>query len=57
MTISKEKFREMKLHMYRKEALDAAIDFGYGEEVVEAVKNAATEDDISKIMCMARLRS
>ena len=54
---AKEKAEITKFHEYRKDAIRAAIDFGYGEDVIDAINKAATDDDISKIMCKARLRS
>lgn len=40
---------------YRREALRAAKDFGYGEKVIAKIKVAKTDNEISRIMMGARL--
>ena len=44
------------LRLYRKDALNAAKDLGYGKEVIEAIRNAETKDEISRIMTSARMK-
>ena len=44
------------LRLYRKDALKAAKDLGYGEEVIQQIKNAKTDDEISRIMASARMK-
>lgn len=39
---------------YRSEALRVARDFGYGDHVIKALKEAKTEGEISRIMTNAR---
>lgn len=40
---------------YRKQAILAAKDFHYGQEVIDKIKKAKTDDEISGIMRVARL--
>lgn len=39
---------------YRNDAIRAAIDFGYGNEVVKKIKAAKTDGEIERIMVTAR---
>lgn len=39
---------------YRKDAIHAARDFGYGDEVIQKIKDAKSDDEISGIMKVAR---
>ena len=45
---------EVELLVYRRDALKAARDFGYGDDVITEVKQAKTVGRISVIMSMAR---
>lgn len=40
---------------YKMHALEAARDFGYGEDVIRQINEAKTDDQISGIMRRARL--
>lgn len=48
--------RNTGLEEDRKEAISAAQDFRYPKEVIEALKDAGTSDELSKIMHSARMR-
>lgn len=39
---------------YRKHAINAAKDFGYGQDVIDAIKEAKDDNMISGIMKLAR---
>lgn len=41
----------------RRKAIEAAQDFCYGEEVVEALRNAETTSELTRILLNARIRS
>lgn len=41
-------------NFYKKDAIRAAKDFGYGPEVIEKIQNAKSEFEISRIMAAAR---
>ena len=43
-----------QLGHYRSEALKAAIDLGYGDEIVKSVRQAKDEKEIETIMRKAR---
>ena len=43
-----------KKKLYREEALTAAMELNYGKEVLNAIKEAKTDDEISQIMSIAR---
>lgn len=40
---------------YRREALHAAKDFGYGDLVIAKIKAAKSDNEISRIMASARM--
>ena len=39
---------------YRNDAIRAAFDFGYGDEVIKKIKAAKTDNEIERIMRNAR---
>lgn len=43
-----------ELAQYKKEAKQAAVDFGYGEAVINAIRKAKSEAEIRRIMITAR---
>lgn len=45
----------MRLYDYKRKAETAAKDFSYGSKVIEAIHNAKTETEVSRIMREARL--
>ena len=44
-----------EMYNYKRKAIKVAKDFRYGNVVVEAIHNAKTENEISRIMRDARL--
>lgn len=55
MNNKKSNYETDDLRQYRKEALKAARDLCYGEEVQRRIKNAKTSAEISRIMKSARM--
>lgn len=45
-----------ELNKYRKDAITAARELYYPQEVVKKIQKAETEDEISKIMFNARMK-
>lgn len=45
---------EDEFNLYKKQAIKAAEDFHYGDDVVTQIKEAKTENEISHIMGTAR---
>lgn len=45
----------MRLYDYKRKAETAAKDFCYSPKIIEAIHNAKTENEISRIMRYARL--
>lgn len=46
-----------EVNVFRKQAIKAAKDLLYGEEVIKALKNAKTESEIDRIMKTARKKT
>ena len=44
------------MRAYKKKAIKAALELQYPEEVVEAIKNAKTQNEVIRILTTARKR-
>ena len=42
------------IEMYKRDAIQAARDLGYDSEVIQKLKNAQTQNEITNIMICAR---
>lgn len=54
MPVQKKVDMSSKNSDYRKDAIHAAQDFGYGDEVIQKIKDAKSDDEVSGIMQVAR---
>lgn len=57
MTTAGIKYNELSDKRYKKFALKAAKELGYSDEVIERIKNAESDFEVSRIMTTARKRS